>query len=134
MRNVAHGVATTSPQTMTYQNGTSLTGTRIDVMALHPYIPAMGRGVKYYFNIWDPRATVRDRNDRPVPPNELRADCWVELQGVTLPDPKVYTTFVEDPTKAYLVEVTATDRGASLRASRNQFADTLIKRAAAGRG
>jgi hypothetical protein len=130
---VGHGVATTSPESLTcVQDGWATNYWQ--GVALRPYVPALGRGVKYYFNIWDPRAEVKDRNARVVPPNELRADNWLELQGVALPDPKVYTTYVEDPTKAYIVEVTASDTAATLRASRNQFADTLIKRAAAGRG
>jgi hypothetical protein len=132
---VSYGLAVSSPQTLTClvtdagRGGDTWVG-----VALAPYVPPYGRGTRYYFNIWDPRATVKDRNERPVPPNELRADNWIELQGVALPNPNVYSTYVEDPTKAYIVEVSASQGGAQLRASRNQFADTLIKRAAAGRG
>jgi|MudIll2142460700_1097286.scaffolds.fasta_scaffold00945_4 hypothetical protein len=100
---------------------------------LRPYIPALGRAVKYYFNIWDPSARVRDETDRTVPPNEIEAETWLEVQGLVLPDPLAYDTFITDPTKARIVEVTATEKGATLRANRSQFADVLISRASAGR-
>jgi hypothetical protein len=129
---VGHGLAVSSPQVCTILMDGWATNYWAGV-ALRPYVPALGRAVKYYFNIWDPKAQVRDRNDQPVPPNELDPDNWVEVQGHVLPDAMTYDTYIVDPTKARIVEVTAGEKGATIRANRSQFADVLISRASAGR-
>jgi len=130
---LSHGLATVSPQPVQIQGASAWNSGTFMALALRPYVPALGRTVRYYFNIWDPKAQVRDRNDRPVPPNELEPDSWLEVQGHVLPDSAAYETFIVDPTKARIVEVTATERGAVMRANRSQFADVLISRASAGR-
>lgn len=127
-----YAVADAAPDSMQAEASVARQGECI-ATALRPYVPAMGRAVRYYFNIWDPRAAVRDRNDRIVPPSELEPDSWVEVQGHVLPDPAAYETFIVDPTKARVVEVNATENGATMRANRSQFADVLISRASAGR-
>lgn len=102
-------------------------------ISMRPLVPPRTRAAKYYFNIWDPKPRVRDIIDQVIPSNELRADVWLELQGAKLPTSTVYDSYVQDPSKARVVEVT--DRkNVTLKASHSQFADVLIKRAAAGRG
>jgi hypothetical protein len=101
---------------------------------LRPAVGLRARAVQYYFNIWDPKPKVIDVQGREIPPDQLRADSWLEMQGAKLPQSEVYDSFVSDPTKARIVEVGSRESGATLRASRSQFADVLIKRAAAGRG
>lgn len=129
---VFYDTADAAPDTVQATTGVARVGELMGV-ALRPYVPALGRQVRYYFNVWDPKVAVRDRNDRIVPPNEIVPDSWVEVQGHILPDPSVYETFITDPTKARIVEVTSTEQGATLRANRSQFADVLISRASAGR-
>lgn len=103
-------------------------------VALKPFVGLRGRAVSYYYDLWDPKPSIKDVQGKVVPPDQLRADAWVEMQGAKLPQSEVYNTFVQDPTKARVVEVNSSRGAATLKASRSQFADVLIKRAAAGRG
>jgi hypothetical protein len=123
--------ATATSETVTATTGVYDIGMQSYV--LRQYVPSYGRATRYWFNVWDPRGVVKDRNDAVVPANSLRADSWLEMQGVAHPTSTTSASYVEDATKSYIVEVDGSTRGAILRASRNQFADSLIKRAAAGR-
>ena len=102
--------------------------------SLKPLVAARTRAIKYYYDLWGPISAVRDSQAKEVPPDQLRGDTWIEMQGAILPESEIYPSFVEDPSKARIVSVTAKDEDATLKASRSQFADVLIKRAAAGRG
>jgi hypothetical protein len=103
-------------------------------VSLRPFLPTRGRRVAYYFNIWDPKPRVRDILGRTVPADKIVADAWIELEGLKLPESEVYATFVQDPSKARIVEVNDRAGNASLKASKSQFADVLIKRASGARG
>ena len=102
--------------------------------ALIPSVGLRGRAVKYYYDLWDPKPSVKDIQGKVVPPDQLRSDAWIEMQGAVLPQSEIYDSFVEDPSKARVVEVSAKTDDATLKASRSQFAEVLIKRAAGGRG
>jgi len=103
-------------------------------VSLRPFLPTRGRRVAYYFNIWDPKPRVRDILGRTVPADKIVADAWIELEGLKLPESEVYSSFVQDPSKARIVEVNDRAGNASLKASKSQFADVLIKRASGARG
>jgi len=102
--------------------------------SLRPSVGLRARAVKYYFNIWDPKPEIKDVQGRVIPPDQLRGDSWLEMQGAKLPQSEIYDSFIEDPSKARIIEVATRGDSATLKASRSQFADVLIKRAASGRG
>jgi len=101
--------------------------------SLQPYVAARIRAVRYFFNIWDPTHVVRDGQGARLEPNEIQADEWIQADGYLLGEPRAYTDFVPDPSKSRIVSKTYRRDGVDIKASKSQFADVIVARAAAGR-
>lgn len=106
----------------------------VHAFALNPSPPTRGRAIKYYYNFWDPDPVVRDEAGREVPPNEIRPDNWIEVEGIALPGFDDAASFVQRASVSRIVEVSASDRAATLKTDVSQFADVLITRASRARG
>ena len=72
--------------------------------------------------------------DRAVPPNEIRPDNWLHLEGLSLPGSRTYDSFVEDPTKIRIVESEYQEGKPvpRIKSDRSQFGEIITARAAGG--
>jgi hypothetical protein len=75
-----------------------LTANYIDVLATFQIAPTpQQRLVHYTLDENDPEQRIVDNNGLTVPPEELRADRWLQLVGGRAPATKVFTDFLDDP-------------------------------------
>lgn len=103
-------------------------------LGMKPAPPIKGRTIKYFYDFWSPEPRVRDETGRIVPPNEIRPDEWIEAEGLALPTMNIPDSAIEEAGRSRIIEVNASDRAATLKTSKSQFAQVIIERAAAGRG
>lgn len=75
-----------------------LTANYIDILVTFQIAPTpQQRLVHYTLDENDPEQQILDNNGLPVPPEELRANRWLQLVGGRSPSTKVYTDFLDDP-------------------------------------
>jgi hypothetical protein len=101
---------------------------------LRPAIAGKARAVKYFHDIYDPGGRIFDDLGKVVPPWELKPNNWIKVTGLFLPSSKVYSSFVQDPTVAYIEEVTFSARGGlRIKTNRGEMTDVLLARASGGK-
>jgi hypothetical protein len=118
--------------TMSWSSSGADTNWGIIAVPVKPAPAARVRAVEYYTDFWEPMANMRDNNGVDVPPNEVRVDRWVQAHGYSPADPTVFTSFVQDPTKTRIVERSTIGNQLTIRPSKSEFADLVLKRASAG--
>ena len=91
-----------------------------------------GRATKYFFPFWDANPKLFDANGKIVDPSDILVDEWVEAEGLALPTAENPDSFIEDPSRSKIIEVSATQSSARIKTNKNQFAETLVSRVAAG--
>jgi hypothetical protein len=80
------------------QHGGRLTANYIDVLVTFQIAPTpQQRLVHYTLDENDPEQQIVDNNGLAVPPEELRANHWLQLVGGQAPTTKVFTDFLDDP-------------------------------------
>lgn len=73
---------------------------------------------------------VRDQFEDRVPPEQIRPNNWIAVDGLPRPTSKVQTSLLKDPGMAYIEEVEYdedSDR-VSIKSGRDRFAETLVNR------
>lgn len=120
--------------TMSWTSQTGGVNTALVAVALKPKGTAKVRAVKYFHDIYDPGGRIFDDLGRVVAPWELKPNNWIKVTGVFLPSSKEYSTFVQDPSVAYIEEVTFSTRGGlRIKTNRGEMTDVLLARAAGGK-
>lgn len=99
---------------------------------LRPAVAARGRAVKYHFPFWDAAPRLFDANGKVVGISDIQKDVWVEAQGLGMPTAENPASFIEDPSRSKIIEVNATQVSARIKTNKNQFAEVLVSRVAAG--
>ena len=99
---------------------------------LRPAVAARGRAVKYFFPFWNAAPKLFDANGKIVSISDIQKDAWVEAQGLGMPTAENPDSFIEDPSRSKIVEVNATQVSARIKTNKNQFAEVLVSRVAAG--
>ena len=99
---------------------------------LRPAVSARGRAVKYFFPFWDAAPKLFDANGKMVSVSDIQKDVWVEAQGLGMPTAENPDSFIQDPSRSKIIEVNATQVSARIKTNKNQFAEVLISRVAAG--
>jgi hypothetical protein len=99
---------------------------------LRPAVAARGRAVKYFFPFWDAAPKLFDANGKIVSISDIQKDVWVEAQGLGLPTAENPDSFIEDPSRSKIIEVNASQVSARIKTNKNQFAEVLVSRVAAG--
>ena len=99
---------------------------------LRPAVSARGRAVKYFFPFWNAAPKLFDTNGKIVSISDIQADAWVEAQGLGMPSAENPETFIQDPSRSKIIEVNATQTSARIKTNKNQFAEVLVSRVAAG--
>jgi hypothetical protein len=99
---------------------------------LRPAVSARGRAVKYFFPFWNAAPKLFDANGKIVSISDIQKDVWVEAQGLGLPTAENPDSFIEDPSRSKIIEVNATQVSARIKTNKNQFAEVLVSRVAAG--
>ncbi len=99
---------------------------------LRPAVSARGRAVKYFFPFWDAAPRLFDANGKVVSISDIQKDVWVEAQGLGMPSAENPETFIQDPSRSKIIEVNASQVSARIKTNKNQFAEVLVSRVAAG--
>ena len=99
---------------------------------LRPDVSARGRAVKYFFPFWDAAPRLFDANGKTVSISDIQKDVWVEAEGLGMPTAENPETFIQDPSRSKIIEVNASQVSARIKTNKNQFAEVLISRVAAG--
>ena len=99
---------------------------------LRPAVAARGRAVKYFFPFWDAAPKLFDANGKVVSISDIQKDVWVEAQGLGMPTAENPETFIQDPSRSKIIEVNASQVSARIKTNKNQFAEVLVSRVAAG--
>jgi len=99
---------------------------------LRPAVSARGRAVKYFFPFWNAAPKLFDANGKIVSISDIQKDVWVEAQGLGMPTAENPASFIEDPSRSKIIEVNATQVSARIKTNKNQFAEVLVSRVAAG--
>lgn len=99
---------------------------------LRPAVAARGRAVKYFFPFWNAAPKLFDANGKIVSISDIQKDAWVEAQGLGMPTAENPASFIEDPSRSKIIEVNASQVSARIKTNKNQFAETLVSRVAAG--
>jgi len=99
---------------------------------LKAFSPSRGRATKYFFPFWDASPKLFDANGKVVDPSDILVDEWVEAEGLALPSAENPDSFIEDPSRSKIIEVNATQKSARIKTNKNQFAEVLVSRVAAG--
>jgi hypothetical protein len=99
---------------------------------LKPFTSTRGRATKYFFPFWDANPKLFDANGKIVDPSDIRADEWVEAEGLGFPTAENPESFIEDPSRSKIIEVNASQVSAIIKTNTNQFAEVLVSRVAAG--
>jgi hypothetical protein len=100
--------------------------------AIKPQIEIYRRPVEYTYDIWEANPQVRDAAGRVVPPQQVRANCWMRLLGARQPTSERPLSFVDDDQIAY-IESVRYDGGSgtlSIQTSRGEFGEIIVARAA----
>lgn len=102
-------------------------------LTIYYTVPA-GRLAAYTLNVWDPERRILDRQGRVVPPNEVRPDNWLDLEGLEPPGSRTYPSYVEDPSKLLIVEASYREgeKVPGIKSDRSQFGDVIVERVAGG--
>lgn len=101
-------------------------------VALKPQVETYRRPVEYTYDIWEANPQVRDAAGRVVPPQQVRANCWMRLLGARQPTSDRPLSFVDDDQIAY-IESVRYDGGSgtlSIQTSRGEFGEIIVARAA----
>lgn len=107
-------------------------GTHEAGVVIKPKPSLRGRSVKYFFPFWDADPQVFDDQGKVVEPSDLKPDNWIEAMGLALPSSENPVSFVQDPQRSKIIEINTDQDTATLKTSKNQFAEILISRVAAG--
>jgi len=99
---------------------------------LRPAVSARGRAVKYFFPFWNAAPKLFDANGKIVSISDIQKDVWVEAQGLGMPTAENPDSFIEDPSRSKIIEVNASQVSARIKTNKNQFAEVLVSRVAAG--
>lgn len=99
---------------------------------LRPAVSARGRAVKYFFPFWNAAPKLFDANGKVVSISDIQKDVWVEAQGLGMPTAENPGTFIQDPSRSKIIEVNASQVSARIKTNKNQFAEVLVSRVAAG--
>lgn len=99
---------------------------------LRPAVSARGRAVKYFFPFWNAAPKLFDANGKVVSISDIQKDVWVEAQGLGMPTAENPETFIQDPSRSKIIEVNASQVSARIKTNKNQFAEVLVSRVAAG--
>ena len=99
---------------------------------LRPDVSARGRAVKYFFPFWNAAPKLFDANGKVVSISDIQKDVWVEAQGLGMPTAENPETFIQDPSRSKIIEVNASQVSARIKTNKNQFAEVLVSRVAAG--
>jgi len=99
---------------------------------LRPAVSARGRAVKYFFPFWNAAPRLFDANGKMVSISDIQKDVWVEAQGLGMPTAENPETFIQDPSRSKIIEVNASQVSARIKTNKNQFAEVLVSRVAAG--
>jgi hypothetical protein len=99
---------------------------------LRPAVSARGRAVKYFFPFWNAAPELFDANGKIVSISDIQKDVWVEAQGLGMPTAENPETFIQDPSRSKIIEVNASQVSARIKTNKNQFAEVLVSRVAAG--
>ena len=99
---------------------------------LRPAVSARGRAVKYFFPFWNAAPKLFDANGKVVSISDIQKDVWVEAQGLGMPTAENPETFIQDPSRSKIIEVSASQVSARIKTNKNQFAEVLVSRVAAG--
>ena len=99
---------------------------------LRPAVSARGRAVKYFFPFWNAAPKLFDANGKVVSISDIQKDVWVEAQGLGMPSAENPETFIQDPSRSKIIEVNASQVSARIKTNKNQFAEVLVSRVAAG--
>ena len=99
---------------------------------LRPAVSARGRAVKYFFPFWNAAPKLFDANGKIVSISDIQKDVWVEAQGLGMPSAENPETFIQDPSRSKIIEVNASQVSARIKTNKNQFAEVLVSRVAAG--
>ncbi len=97
------------------------------------WLEPTGRLVEYTFDIWNPETILLDSKGAVVKPNEVRPDRWIRVL-FDLPRGKSYASLIEDPTASYIVGVSFSESGVTIKTDRNQFSEIIVQRLAGGSG
>lgn len=101
-------------------------------LPMRAFPPGQARGIEYFYDIYSD--DILDAQGRKIPPWEIKANRWIKVTGVFLPSPIEYESFVQDPTLAYIEEVSYNVRGGlKIKTSRGELTDVLLARAAGGK-
>ena len=123
-------VGATTTMSWTNMNGVDQWGQL--AAPLRPAVSARGRAVKYFFPFWNAAPKLFDTNGKIVSISDIQVDAWVEAQGLGMPSAENPETFIQDPSRSKIIEVNATQTSARIKTNKNQFAEVLVSRVAAG--
>ena len=101
---------------------------------LKPASAGKARSIKYFHDIYDPDGRIFDDLGKVVLPWALKPNNWIKVTGLFAPSSVEYASFTQDPSLAYIEEVSFSARGGlRIKTNRGELTEVLLARAAGGK-